>query len=465
MIRNRFRRLSAPSCQLLAFCLLAGSLLFGCTSPSPAPTVAATQMATAITIAPSATASPTPTASPQPTRAGPTATPTSRATPTAMELVLEKTVAIRGLPTREPVRSSFLPRDQLRAYLSRALEKNHAREAIAKEKGLYVSLDLIDPEVDLYEVYLSLLTEQVLGFYEFEGRELKVIGTGTGTLSTVDELTMVHEYVHALQDQHFRLGPRSREIKGSAEASLALQALSEGDATLAMATYAKEFKSTEQILEMQRQALGADQKKLESAPEIVQVNTLFPYTQGAQFVAYLVRSGGWEAVNKAYLEPPTTTEQILHPEKYTRGERPERVTTPELASALGEGWQQVGVDTLGELGWIMYFGTELSVDRAGKAAAGWGGDQYVVLKHSSGRYALAALTIWDSATDAREFHSGLKDLWNAKKRGSVTSQGDTVTWAGAKINGFASLKGHYVLMVLSPDEKTTRALTAKFGGF
>ena len=66
---------------------------------------------------------------------------------------------------------------------------------------------------------------------------------------------------------------------------------------------------------------------------------LFPYREGAQFVAALLDVGWWPAVNAAYLDPPVSTEQILHPEKYIQNPRddPQTVLLPDLRDELDDG--------------------------------------------------------------------------------------------------------------------------------
>ena len=55
---------------------------------------------------------------------------------------------------------------------------------------------------------------------------------------------------------------------------------------------------------------------------------LFPYEDGMRFVADIYRAGGLELVNRMYEQPPVSTEQILHPNKYLEGELPTPVNVP-----------------------------------------------------------------------------------------------------------------------------------------
>ena len=43
---------------------------------------------------------------------------------------------------------------------------------------------------------------------------------------------------------------------------------------------------------------------------------IFPYFRGMVFCAKLDQRGGWAAIDEVYRNPPLSTEQILHPEKY-----------------------------------------------------------------------------------------------------------------------------------------------------
>jgi hypothetical protein len=130
----------------------------------------------------------------------------------------------------------------------------------------------------------------------------------------------------------------------------------------------------------------------------------FPYLTGYTWVTQVWSSGGWEAVDAAYADPPASTEQVLHPAKYRSGERPVAVPDPGLANRLGAGWRDVESSTLGEamLGiWLAALG--LAQGDAQAAAAGWGGDRLTVALGPDGEWALALRIAWDAASEANEF--------------------------------------------------------------
>jgi len=187
-----------------------------------------------------------------------------------------------------------------------------------------------------------------------------------------------------------------------------------------------------------------------------------------RFVQTLQRQGGFAAVDSAFRDPPQSTEQILHPEKYTAREAPVAVQLPELAAALGEGWRQTATDTLGELDLrilIQQFGDRQTAERA---AAGWGGDRYALLEDDAGRAAVAIKTTWDSAPDAQEFFRAYSDAVR-KRYGPaarpITSDPANLALAGDGFAASVALQGRDVLVVLAPDEPVmTRLARALAGG-
>jgi hypothetical protein len=201
------------------------------------------------------------------------------------------------------------------------------------------------------------------------------------------EATLAHELVHALQDQRWNLEERSRYRPGDGDHSEAVSALAEGDATSAMfdvmiaRTAPGSGKSAvdlpddvfaEQIRAGMNEGPGA------SAPHVMRTSLAAPYIYGTLFVHALRRRGGWDAVNRAWDDAPTTSEQILHPEKWLAHEAPAKVLAPTFA-ALGPGWKLEDEDTEGELGARVAFEEWMDPRAAAEASAGWGGDRGVLV--------------------------------------------------------------------------------------
>jgi hypothetical protein len=164
-------------------------------------------------------------------------------------------------------------------------------------------------------------------------------------------------------------------------------------------------------------------ESLSHASPLMREQFVFPYAAGTRFVGALHRAGGFELVNRLYSQFPSTTEQILHPEKYLAGEGPIAVAPP----VLPPGVERVDDGSFGEL---QLFGLlQLCVERpaAARAAAGWGGDAYSV-GEVEGRGSLVFLnTIWDTADDATEFEAAMSGCYERNAQRYVRRKGRSVS--------------------------------------
>jgi uncharacterized iron-regulated protein len=159
---------------------------------------------------------------------------------------------------------------------------------------------------------------------------------------------LVHEMVHALQDQHFGLRKLHASTFGS-DQEAALAALVEGDATLTMIELLQ--KEQPHVTKM----LATDLSKAKN------LRNAFLYGQGTRFVQEIRKKGGWKAVDMRYRFTPTSTAAILHPN--------ERITPVNLGTG----------PRIGEFGLIrMLHGCPATQARSVEVASGWRGDRTIV---------------------------------------------------------------------------------------
>jgi hypothetical protein len=137
---------------------------------------------------------------------------------------------------------------------------------------------------------------------------------------------------------------------------------------------------------------------LREAPVILSESLIFPYLRGMVFCANLTNKGGWKAINEAYENPPQSTEQIIHPEKYL--DQPDPPTAIDLGRLEpGEGWAEVGRNVIGE----MQLAVLLRRHGGKNIAAGWDGDRFAVFDDKDGKLAVVWFSTWDTEDDARDF--------------------------------------------------------------
>jgi hypothetical protein len=364
---------------------------------------------------PEATPSPAPTAA---DCAPPSAGAPAPSLPPRLAAQIDAVVAtvpdLRGLQPKRPVPYREISRSAFQEEFQQAFSEQNPASRLEAEQALDERLGLLPPGADLRGLTLALYGSQVLAYYDPAAKAFTLVGCTDG-LTPADRITVAHEYDHALQDQYWGLQRLRLDAATTTDRDLAVTALIEGDATVLMLQWAEANLSPGDLLSVGSSVTPQDQAALETAPLLLRQEALFPYLAGLQYVLALQTQGGggWDAVNTAWDAPPTTTEQIMHPDKYLAGEGAVPVALPHLASRLGAGWTVSLTDTLGELAtgvWLArgqagnggLLGLTASLPNA-DAAAGWAGDRIASLDGPDGTWAVVWQTAWDSAADATEF--------------------------------------------------------------
>jgi hypothetical protein len=205
------------------------------------------------------------------------------------------------------------------------------------------------------------------------------------------------------------------------ERAEAFLSLAEGDAVETQLLWARDNLSADEFTDLQREANSFPPPP--PTPAFVEQTFLFPYPNGEAFVEALMARGGEQAVDAAFRDPPVSTEQILHPDKYPE-DVPQAVQIPDLSSKLGQGWSLLDQEEVGE-GWLrILLRLRLAHGDADDAAAGWDGG---LLRAWSDGSRTAALidTAWDSQRDAGEFAAAMRD-WIEQQPAEVQQDGTRV---------------------------------------
>lgn len=455
----------------LTLLLVALLVLSGCSigrdDPTPTPTPASptpTAEATATT-APEPTSTdvppdPTSTSTPQPAPTtpppppAPTATdvpPTQTTEPTATDepeetgneieaqirLIAEQTAAIRGLAILEELNIQLVSSEEIAANLTELFEESYSPEEAEIDRDLLWILRLIDDRgLDYWELQVSLRQGLVLGYYRWDTGEL-VIRSDSERLTPGARITTAHEVAHALQDQHFGLD-RWDDDDTDWEKMVGFRALVEGEASFVEVEWALTHLTTAEILEYIASFDDMDSSVYDDVPRFVLDTLFFAYEAGYVFVEALYDHGGWDAIDAALIDPPVSSEQIMHPEKYINEPRdmPLPVDMPDVISVLGDSWHLAIEGTLGELDLLILL-EENGMNDASEAAAGWGGT--VIEMYQSGDDLFSVLaTRWDTEEDAAEFQAALRSTMNtyfqinnywtgAGRHHAIVASGDAVT--------------------------------------
>lgn len=388
-----------------------GSGRTGPTGPEPGPTGPATATGPGTGGPPSAPgpgAGPGPKPPECPYGPAPSPRPPAVATPLPGPLaeVASQVEEVRGLRFERPVATQAVTQARIAELVSAGIRRDFPRDVAERRERAWALMGAIPEGADLFGSVVDFAASQVVGFYDTAAKRLVFVGDPSP--SPLARLTLAHELTHALQDQHFdltRLDALGRACRD--EEAAALQALVEGDAQDVSIRWAQRYLSLDEVLELQLEA-GALGPPPPSVPPFVEGQFLFPYEAGQRFVEAVLESGGRKALDRAFRDPPRSTEQVLHPERFP-GDAPRAVAVPDFAPVLGPGWEELDFQDVGE-GWLrLYLEVELPDSTAQRAAEGWDGGQYRAWTDGE-RVALVLDTVWDSDADAREFAEAVQDL-------------------------------------------------------
>jgi len=326
--------------------------------------------------------------------------------------------------------------EQLQDKVINDFFSDYTPEDAVKDAKVLSALGLIDEGFDLRQFYLDLYSEQVAGYYDSETKEMYVI-SGSNFGGT-ERMTYAHEFNHVLQDQYYDLenGLRLNDeyCETDTEYCAAASALIEGDSSLTEQYWFLQYATRQDQQDVIKFQNSYSSPVYNSAPGYMKEDFLFPYVNGLEFVTGLHNAGGWEAVDAAFLNPPVSTEQILHPEKYP-DDQTVVVDMPDLSSVLDEGWEELDRNVMVE--WYSYLilakgrSSQFRMDDEDSktAAAGWGGDSYVFYSPTDSEdYLFAWRSTWETGQDMDEFFNQSREYGLARWGIPASNSSTAVTW-------------------------------------
>jgi hypothetical protein len=290
-----------------------------------------------------------------------------------LESALAYVAQIRGLPAKSRVKGRLIARDEIETYLRQQIEKEAPPDVIEATEALLYGFGSVERTFDYRASVISLMTSQLLGFYDPEQKAFFVAGELSGDEADV---TLWHELVHALQDQHYDLAKLTDWQPDLGDRQAAVHSLAEGDATSTMldAMLKPRGGTALDFPESLMRAESVLGSAALSAPPVLVRSLLAPYIDGLTFTNDLRRRGGFAAVDEAWRTPPVSTEQLLHVEKYLAHEPPLIVPLP-VAPPHAPELQERFHDVMGEQTLRLLFEEWLPARTAASSASDWGGDR------------------------------------------------------------------------------------------
>ena len=319
----------------------------------------------------------------------------------------------RRRPFKEAVDVRLLPPAEFRKELLAGSDEVEEPDGFSDTlKGLR----LADPDEDVEDEEEDLVGDSVVGFYDDDTDRLVVRG---GRVDWYVQMVLVHELVHAWQDQHFDLDGLW-EGADTMDEALALRALVEGDAQWVENQWLQEQPGgvQEEIQESEEPPLGIDPGD-SRARQTLGLLYGFPYFLGEEFVAELVDDGGLAALDRAYSRPPRTTTEIFDAEDYQDGFRAANPPDPKA------GGRVLDRGTLGHLGLLVFFFQNTTDPSVSRTVATWAGDEYVTWR-SGGDLCTTVSVVMETAERRDELVEALRKA-NVRSVANAGPKGATFT--------------------------------------
>jgi hypothetical protein len=359
---------------------------------------------------------------------------------------------ISGLKLRHPVPCDFITKEQINRFLKKRVGEASSPEEVRAEELTLKKFGLIPQDFDLATNEVDLLTEQAAAFYDYNRKKLFITDS---TSAESQAPVLAHELSHALADQNYNLGRFIKQGRKSDDGSMARLAVMEGQATWLMSEYLAR-KSGQSLrdsatLAAAMSTLGAGDEAgdttkadgefpvFDKEPLYLRLTLVFPYTKGMSFQQAVLQRDPHEGFGEVFLNPPVSTQQILHPEKYFLHLKP---TDPPLPVAhLPRGYKGLVGGELGELEQTILLEQFTGKARAAELAPHWRGCTFELRENKkAGRVVLLYSTEWDSEEGAALYFAAYREILHKKWKIMTVTEEDTDAVTGTGDDGRFELR-------------------------
>jgi hypothetical protein len=336
------------------------------------------------------------------------------------------------LSIRHEVKRRLTTREEVEHYILSKMQDDKDAQRLESSEIVLKKFGLLDRDFHLRPFIVSLLTEQIAGYYDSKTKTVNMLDW----IAPDDQKpVLAHELTHALQDQHVDLEKWSDQSKESTaknvdednahlrvdEADTAREAVAEGQAMVVFLDWglAPKGQSLAKLPDIAAQLddlSGGDDDSpvLKRAPLLLKESLLFPYREGLNFEQIVLKDEGpKQAFAGALARPPATSYEIMHPRAWERQVHPTLLLMPDIHPLIEGEYAPYDIGVMGELDVRIL--TQLFAGKAGAQdlTPQWDGGMYYAAqsravktpeeKDSTKSVALLYLSQWKSEVAAANF--------------------------------------------------------------
>jgi hypothetical protein len=319
---------------------------------------------------------------------------------------------ISGMPLKHPVPCDYIDKQHIKEFLQKRVKDVAKPEELRAEELTLKMFGLVPPDFDLAENTVELLTEQAAAFYDYEKKKLFITDSTPGASQ---EPVLAHELAHAVADQNYNLARFIKQGRKSDDGSTARMAVMEGQATWLMSEFLarrmnkslKDSPGMAEAMSSMSDNSNSEFPVFDKSPLYLRLTLVFPYTKGMMFQHAVFDRDGQQGFAEVFQKPPSSTQQILHPEKYFEGVKPTEPALPE--PKLGKGYKGLVGGSLGELDHQVMLEQYSGKEVADRLASHWRGCEFELKENAKAKRVVLLYAVeWDTEDAAREYFAAYR---------------------------------------------------------
>jgi hypothetical protein len=330
-----------------------------------------------------------------------------------------------SLPKKHDVKRRLVRREEVVSYLQKNMAEDKDVQRLRRTELVLQKFGLLPKDFDLQTFLVSLLEEQVAGYYDAKTKTVNLLDWVSPDLQRP---VLAHELTHALQDQSFNLDKwlkkgsedlnTKKDLKPDDitkdENSEARQAVTEGQAMVVLIDYMlapmhRTVANSPEVVQMMNDSMAngsADSKIYQNAPVFMKEALTFPYRYGVEFEAEVLRQQGKEkAFNATFEHPPQTSREIMEPQTYITGEHLAPLPLPDFRHIF-KAYDRFDIGAIGEFDVAVLAEQYAGLETSKRIYPNWRGGYYYSVHpkgNPGGPLQLVFVSKWATAKAADQF--------------------------------------------------------------
>ncbi|HZQ19457.1 MAG TPA: hypothetical protein VFA90_12095 [Terriglobales bacterium] len=329
------------------------------------------------------------------------------------------------LPIKHEVKRRLATREEVVSYLQKNMAEDKDVQRLRRTELVLKKFGLLPKDFNLQTFLVSLLEEQVAGYYDAKSKTVNLLDW---VVPDLQKPVLAHELTHALQDQSFGLdkwlkkGDEDLDAKKDLkpeditkdEYSEARQAVVEGQAMVVLIDYMlapmhRNVANSPEVVETLNESMAtgtADSKVYQTAPVFMKEALTFPYRYGVEFEADLLREQGKEkAFESTFENPPQTSREIMEPQTYIAGEHLPPLSLPDFKRIFKD-YDRFDIGAIGEFDVAVLAEQYAGAETAKRIYPNWRGGYYYSVhpkRNPNAPLELVFVSKWSTPKAASQF--------------------------------------------------------------